>query len=347
MTMTLKKSWAQNALTALALAATLATPVLQAEAGEKTGNGGVGVVCRNTRGQITKATLLDIFEGENLYGQTYADNGLDLETRLEVIETRMIRNVPFLEDFKNQVSQVKSILVFLPSGIGLEPTNDAFPIINQRGCRFEQVANYDDAENRLYIDQEIFNALDSVNRAALYVHEAVYAMARKNVGDSSSVRSRKLTAYLVARTQFGDVIETLMAQVAKRQDPPPPPPLPVRPLAFRNIQEGHYRTDASGLCPFRISKNDMTGEMWLTWEGQNCSVAGNVITLRCSGWSCRGDRGQRNNEYWTGTCGGKSTVGWLFSYEVIPMGPGEVEYRTIESSSKFEECWIDRFTYYQ
>lgn len=191
-----------------------------ARAGEKVGNGGVAVVCRTAAGAITSAELLDIFEGVNQMSLSSPDRNIGVDLEIDIAKTRMVSNPSFLSKFTDELAAVKSNLVFLPRGIGLEPTNDAFPVINKRGCKFENVANYS-TDGRIYIDSEIFQELKPVHQAALYVHETVYAIARNVQGETSSVRSRKLTAQIMASQPDLQVVKSLMEILGTAPTPVP------------------------------------------------------------------------------------------------------------------------------
>lgn len=217
-------------------------------AGGETGNGGVGVVCRNNAGKILSAELLDIFEGRSQYRLQYPANSLDLDTQIELVQLKMLANQPFLQGFQSELSKVRANLIFLPSGVGLEPTNDAFPVINKKGCRFEQVANYA-TDGKIYVDQEIYDHFDHINQAALYVHEATYALARANVGDISSVRSRRLTSQVLAKNTDSGVTQELMSQLMLR-------PEPVQVDQFNGLWDGTFDAIGARTCSLYIVKGD-------------------------------------------------------------------------------------------
>ena len=171
------------------------------------GNGGISVVCRDNADRITSAQLLDIYEGKVRFGKTY-DNQLDVDTKVELAQLKLVQHPDFLAAFQEELAKVKAMMVYIPVGNGLTPTNDAFPAVFKKGCDFEQLANYTE-EGDLLVSQEIYNELATVDRAALLVHETVYALLRKN-GATDSRQARKLTAELLAQNADQKVIDQIL-----------------------------------------------------------------------------------------------------------------------------------------
>ena len=178
------------------------------------GNGGVSVVCRDDNDRINSAELLDIFEGKVRYSKRY-DNNLDAETKVELAQLKLAKHPGFLEAFQEELSNVRAILKYVPVGTVLTPTNDAFPTILKKGCEFEQVANYTD-DGDLLVSEEIHHEFREVDKAALLVHETVYALFRK-AGAKDSRQARKLTAELLAQNADQKVIDQII-KVSFRED---------------------------------------------------------------------------------------------------------------------------------
>lgn len=171
------------------------------------GNGGVSVVCRDANERILSAELLDIYEGKVRFGKTY-DNQLDVDTKVELAQLKLIQHPDFLAAFQEELLKVKAMMVYIPVGNGLTPTNDAFPVVFKKGCDFEQLANYTE-EGDLLVSQEIYNELETVDRAALLVHETVYALFRKD-GAEDSRQARRLTAELLAKNADQKIINEIL-----------------------------------------------------------------------------------------------------------------------------------------
>lgn len=231
------------------------------------GNGGVAVVCRDKSGKITSAEILDLFEGRNQFGLNYSANTNDPDTLVDLAQLKMIGNADFLGQFRKVLSDVRAGLVFLPRGIGLTPTDDAFPTIQKKDCQFEQLANYKDDDSKIYIDEEIYSQLSKVDQAGLLVHEAIYKIARVNLGDESSVRSRKFTSQVLASNANLGVIDSLMATIGKKPKPKP----------VNRLQSGTYVTDSKS-CYLKLYVN---GDKLTTVEIPNPKIKAEY----CSGYT--------------------------------------------------------------
>jgi|GEM_PF-1424848 len=191
-------------------------------ANDKGGNGGVSVVCRDANESITSAETLDIYEGRERYQKIYAATPLDIDVLIQLAQLKLVKHVNYLDKLQKEISQVKANIVFIKEGNEVLPTDDAFPVIAKKGCKFEQLANYTE-DGEVLISQEIYDELDNLNKASLYLHEAIYAI-RRTIGDTNSQRSRKLTAELLAINSNQDLIDQLAVLPAPVPAPTPKPP---------------------------------------------------------------------------------------------------------------------------
>jgi hypothetical protein len=174
-------------------------------AGDK-GNGGYSIVCRDNEGPIVSAELLDIYEGKIIYRRNYS---LDQKSDAEILKSvfaKLTDYSKFSTKLKKEISLIEKNLIMIPEGNELEPTDDAFPPIKKKGCKFEQVANYTNA-GEVLVSQEIYDHLDNLNRAALVIHEAIYSMRRKSVGDKNSQITRRFVAHLLATNSDETIID--------------------------------------------------------------------------------------------------------------------------------------------
>ncbi|WPU63508.1 hypothetical protein [Peredibacter starrii] len=174
-------------------------------AGEK-GNGGYSIVCRDANGLIASAELLDTYEGRLLYKKTYSVDLNSVEELVRVAQDRVRKYVLFASKLNKEIDLIEKNLVFIPEGHELESTEDAFPVIKKKGCEFEQLANYTEA-GEVFVSQEIFNRIDNLNRAALILHEAIYSIRRKALGETTSQNTRRLVAQLMAVNPDQAIIE--------------------------------------------------------------------------------------------------------------------------------------------
>lgn len=175
-------------------------------AGDK-GNGGYSIVCRDTEGgPITSAELLDIYEGRVLYKRHYEVNQNSVNDLIEQAKAKVAEFGFFASKLQKEFLLIENNTIFIPAGNELEPTEDAFPPIKKKGCKFEQLANYTNS-GELLISSEIYDELDNVNKAALIIHEAIYSIRRKALGETTSQNTRRLVAHLMATNGDSAVIE--------------------------------------------------------------------------------------------------------------------------------------------
>lgn len=182
--------------------------------GEK-GNGGVSVVCRNDAQIITSAELLDIYEGRILYKRQYVVDLNDTEELLQMALQRISKFEEFHTRLIREIKAVKKGLIFVSAENELEATEDAFPPVKKKNCRYEQLANYRSSDE-VIVSQEIYDSLDNVNKAALILHEAIYSLRRKSVGDNTSTTSRKFVAHLMAANSDSEAISLLIKDTLYR-----------------------------------------------------------------------------------------------------------------------------------
>lgn len=184
----------------------IATSLIAHAGGEK-GNGGYSIVCRDDNEIITSAELLDIYEGRMIYRRNYPVQQKSIEEFIKLGRSRLSENhLYFQGKLDKQLAIVEKSIVLVPEGNILNETEDAFPPIKKKGCKFEQVANFTDG-GELIIAQEIFDRLDNLNKAALYLHEAIYLIRRKAVGDTNSQVTRRIVSQLIASNPDLSVID--------------------------------------------------------------------------------------------------------------------------------------------
>lgn len=177
-------------------------------AGANGSGGGMGVVCRNTDGSVKSVELLDLWEARVIYGRNTIPSSLPLADQVENA----------LQNFKNSIYagdycvngncgpngfyqiiefETSRFLMNMPQvhrlkGAKLKKTDDAFEEVTPSDCEIEQLVRYKATFNGadILVNQDLVNHLDKTNEAALYVHEAIYAVLRK-AGEKSSIRVRR------------------------------------------------------------------------------------------------------------------------------------------------------------
>lgn len=178
-------------------------------AGAVSGGGGKAIVCRNESNQILSAELLDIYEAKLLWGHSIKESTdsyqEQVETALQVLPTsNRGQIVKYLNIVQNRMK-------FLPEGTALSPVNDAILIAFPKNCTAEQLANYI-SDQIILIDSEIWNELNATNKAALIMHEAVYASDRSLGSTTDSRRARRIVGQLFStETNLEPIDENLPA----------------------------------------------------------------------------------------------------------------------------------------
>ena len=150
--------------------------------GKDVGNGGHSIVCRDASGRIVSAYMYDLWEGENIRSPRIVTNrkgyGHELQLGLAVsgfanIDNRFLRALDLeVERIKNNINDVR--------GIRLGPTSDLGLIASPYGCGVEQMANYTETDDfKILRSLDIWEALQETDKAAWFVHEALYRLYRK------------------------------------------------------------------------------------------------------------------------------------------------------------------------
>lgn len=165
-------------------------------AGPSTSGGGIGVLCKSATQQ--KLMLLDLFEA-SVAGQKLISASGSFENDYAVSLTNLRRlggdsrpvdqaDLAQLNEMLNKYSEFVNY--------SLVPTNDAGNTVQlPTNCHYEQIAVYQDSDNRLLINRVLWNQLDSVGQAALIMHEAIFRMQR-GAFYVDSAQTRKLVSEL-------------------------------------------------------------------------------------------------------------------------------------------------------
>jgi hypothetical protein len=200
--------------------------------------GGNAVVCRRD-GQITSAQLLDLYEAEMIEGLKsqridptlgYRDIALAAAGRIDAggagenqtslsttsVDGKVVSRsvgifplVPSHKPIQGWVDFISKNMRLLPDGVNLKPLDDSKNIIMPRDCAIEQTALYNDANEQILVVGEIWNQMDSANKAALLVHEALYKNLRMIWSEATSERTR----VAVGRIFAGQVLKSVLAAV--------------------------------------------------------------------------------------------------------------------------------------
>lgn len=165
-----------------------------ASAGAISGGGGTGVVCRDGADKIVSAELLDLYEGSVMSGGEVQRSAAPMELQIKAAVEKIPERSRFL--IQVYVDKVLKSFRLTPSGAKLMPIKDSFEVVLPRGCAAEQLANYYN-DNLVLVSRDLWSALSETDRAALILHEAVYAVNR-TVGAVDSRQSRNVVSHLFA-----------------------------------------------------------------------------------------------------------------------------------------------------
>lgn len=171
------------------------------------GNGGGAWICQNMDhyGTLRWAKFVDLYEGRKEFGLDIPE--VKNRDAAEIIESVLVRRVfPVSENLyralNEEMESVKANLVRVDAD--LHGVDDAlFRILPPKGecldggISYAQIANYTNY-GKILIQKRVYEApqFSETDKAALLMHEAVYAYLRKQMGDKNSVRARRVVGLL-------------------------------------------------------------------------------------------------------------------------------------------------------
>jgi hypothetical protein len=192
-------------------------------AGRESG-GGNAVVCRSVDGKILHAQLLDLYEARVRYHLSPIAASGDVETDYLAARTRDLTQfgVPLspyylnfaLKTARDDYQSFMRPVVFTNPGEHLPLLSDQGDmVLPPAGCELEQLAIFNYLEPSEYpdvfrVDREIYNALDSNNRAALVSHELNHRSARR-LGEPNSELTRGYVGFEFTSTPLPKVYEMI------------------------------------------------------------------------------------------------------------------------------------------
>lgn len=181
----------------------LATQAAWAAGGESTGrNGGLGAVCRDDAGKITKVVLLDLVEAD-FDGLTPIEPLPTTMDYLNLVNKRLGFKVA-QNRFTETLPKVWQSIVVKNRKFELPNPGDYHARAGLRGCPLEVIGLYQDSldgtPDHLNVDAELFEFLkkDSLQLNAFLVHEAIYKIARQWRATNSDI-VRKIVGQVLAQ----------------------------------------------------------------------------------------------------------------------------------------------------
>ncbi|MEI6399406.1 MAG: hypothetical protein WCO71_11610, partial [Pseudomonadota bacterium] len=156
--------------------------------------GGRAIVCEQN-GAISSVELLDIFEGRSAFADQHfakdaktEDEFLELAvSRLEGTAYNMWGN---FKRVRESVEKTKAAFHIMNDGTVIQPIDDSFEAFAPANCQIRQIARYLDA-GRIIVDGTLYAKLHPLDRAALTLHEALYATDRSLTGIQDSRHARR------------------------------------------------------------------------------------------------------------------------------------------------------------
>lgn len=170
------------------------------------GNGGHTVACARTDGPGLVYETFDLFDGRVLFNFQYPayndEDPLDLAYRLaKKIDAAQVKET----NVAQRVRKVARYMIFLRPGETLEPTGDAaeYQTIPDH-CRLVQTINFR-GPRKILVNSDVWKSLSNLDKAALYLHEAVYWYLRGTGVENDSRRTRRIVSYLMAGGELEDL----------------------------------------------------------------------------------------------------------------------------------------------
>lgn len=206
----------------------------QHRAGGNSGGGANAVVCRDKQGKITSAELVDIFEGRYENGFTYNNSKSDsveniLNKAVEKFKKandrigdkngESFRSEPYwywadgdawnlisVPNYFKKFDEKFKILDDVATPALLEDYNLK---VKPKKCSVERLAFYNDKSGKIFIDKEVWNHFDNLNKAALIFHEASYFYGRTISKSTDSDETREIVAKFFADQHMPGLFDNL------------------------------------------------------------------------------------------------------------------------------------------
>lgn len=170
-------------------------------AGEK-GNGGGVHLCPS----LGTVEMYDLYEGYARYDVARTQKVLSVDEYLAQALEKLRGVSPRFEKLvRNKIQYLKSGHIIFRKGIRLTLSDDANILMTDEGCSYEQMANWDNLSEGIIVKKEYFDRLQDLDKAALYLHEAIYKVAR----DLFDVKNSDLTRKLVGLTLSDEKLNSL------------------------------------------------------------------------------------------------------------------------------------------
>lgn len=181
-----------------------------AENGEKAGNGGIGYVCRDEKGNLKTVKLLDLVEAENtILGYQLTDEQLEgTQATLTGVDYGYLNAQAYIlkrvspeapaQIIVDLIQHLKSVSIPQNEDVGIPDPKDFTPkIAETKSCHFEVIGNY--IGGALRINAVLYNKMPLLHQTAFWVHESFNFEWKEKKHHLTSNGPRELVAQLFRR----------------------------------------------------------------------------------------------------------------------------------------------------
>lgn len=155
------------------------------------GNGGGVVICGK------KIELFDFYEGRSPRGHNLkvwkVRKDLSMNEYLKLAFGHMKKDIPevapLVEKVVHNLLSMPAYKLFTDGPIDI--IHDADTSVIAEGCEYVQIARWSEFPEKISIRRDLFERLDNMGRAGLFIHEAIYRLSRNSSvakGNSNQVR---------------------------------------------------------------------------------------------------------------------------------------------------------------
>ena len=182
------------------IVALLCASVALAFTGTESSGGGPSLFCPQASIPQEVVRLYDFFEGNIRLGLNIpVTNGASKEVQAEwALKKLEALDYAIAQDVRSKYLQMSTRMRYLPDGILMTGVNDLgsgqAPLI-LANCQLVYAAFYENS-GVLSVSRTIFDRFTETEKAALLMHEAIYAVAREQTAQTDSRSTRILNAYL-------------------------------------------------------------------------------------------------------------------------------------------------------
>ncbi|HVK60337.1 MAG TPA: hypothetical protein VM432_02255, partial [Bdellovibrionales bacterium] len=148
-----------------------------ASAGPGSSGGGTGIFCPSP---MKTVQLLDLYEGTAMKGYTYTHDAEPYEVQITQMLARLSFDFSVQYPITDLMNEIRSNTVFLPPGVSIDVPGDVLDdgiIVKPSECSLGGIGYYED--DKLYVSSDAFSQLTETEKAAFFMHEAVYARYRE------------------------------------------------------------------------------------------------------------------------------------------------------------------------